>query len=448
MNFVKIRRIILIPLLISAEIFLGVIINLLINVISGKDIFNHLNLSLNPSANEILIMLLILLFIICCILVLVEYIKKREEHKIYKADVSPDEIVAPVPADSKSKEKSPHRRAIMNIGLVVAGFAIAFIVQTILDNPGKPPEPPIKPFTSEPTVLKFAILPTLDFKTLEEQRNWNTFIKDMEKTLGISINLFPVRSYKQVIKAINNNDGAQIAWFGGKSYVEAAKEDKIEAFARTVNDDGSRGYYSYLIANKNNPIVSQVKALDKNQSDKYIIDAIKKNSGLTFAFNDKNSTSGFLVPNLCFFALNGVEPQTAFSDPPSFLNNHEATALAVADGYVDIATNNSEGLVRLERSRPKAYEKIKVIWESRVIPSDPIAYRKDLPDNLKNNIRKFFYNYSNQKVLNTMGWSRFERASDSTWDVIRELDDIAKKIKDGASNSELKAEAQSICLPQ
>lgn len=441
MNFVKIQKIILIPLLISAEIFLGVIISLLINIISEKDIFKNLNLSLSPSANEILIMLLILLFIICCILVLVEYLKKREEHKIYKADVSPDESVAPVPADSKSKEKSLYRRAIMNIGLVVAGFAVAFIVQTILDNPGESPEP-----ITPPKVLKFAILPTLDFKTSEEERNWNTFIKDMEKTLGISVKLFPVRSYAGVIKAINNDD-AQIAWFGGKSYVEAAREDKIEAFAQTVNDDGSKGYYSYLIANKNNPIVSQVKPLNKNQSDKYVIDAIKNNSELTFAFNDKNSTSGFLVPNLCVFALNGVEPLQALSDPPSFLDNHEATALAVANGFIDIATNNSEGLVRLKRSHPKAYEKIKIIWESRIIPSDPIAYRKYLPDNLKNNIREFFYNYPNKKVLNIMGWSGFEPASDSTWNIIRELDDIAKKIKDGTSNSELKAQTQSICSP-
>ncbi|NJS16726.1 MAG: hypothetical protein HC787_07330 [Nostocaceae cyanobacterium CSU_2_110] len=46
-----------------------------------------------------------------------------------------------------------------------------------------------------------------------------------------------------------------------------------------------------------------------------------------------------------------------------------------------------------------------------------------------------------------MGWSGFEQASSSNWDIIRDFDDITKKIKSGASNSQLQAEAQRICSP-
>ncbi|MBF2015249.1 MAG: phosphate/phosphite/phosphonate ABC transporter substrate-binding protein [Rivularia sp. T60_A2020_040] len=395
-------------------------------------------------------MLIILLFIICCVLVLVKYFQKVE-HKTSQKDISPEQSAVPVTTKLQSTKKILARKVFVSTSLVLAGFVAAFIVQKILDNPVIPPLPVASPTpisTSIPRVikvLKFAILPTLDFKTLAEQENWNNFIKDMERTLGISANILPVQSYKEAIEAINNND-AQIAWFGGQSYIEAAKENQIEAFAQTVNNDGSRGYYSYLITNKNQPI-SQVEALDKNQSDKYIIDAIKKSLIVTFAFNDKNSTSGFLIPNLCVFAKNGIEPETVLSNPPSFLRSHEATALAVADERVDVATNNSEALARLQKSHPQAYQKIEIIWESPIIPSDPIAYRKDLPENIKKNIQDFFYNYQNQTVLNIMGWSGFEQASDATWNIIRDFDDITKKIKSGASNSQLQAEAQRICSP-
>ncbi|WP_228059659.1 phosphate/phosphite/phosphonate ABC transporter substrate-binding protein [Plectonema radiosum] len=377
---------------------------------------------------------------------------QKVEHKTSQEDIPPDETVVPVTTNLQPIGKFPRRKIIVSTSLVITGFASAFIVQKILDNPVIPPLPVASPTPLSTSILpvikviKFAILPTLDFKTLAEQENWNNFIKDMEKKLGISVNILPVQSYKEVIEAINNND-AQIAWFGGQSYIEAAKKNQIEAFAQTVNNDGSRGYYSYLITNKNQSIVSQLKSLDKNQSDKYIIDGIKNGLLLTFAFNDKNSTSGFLIPNLCVFAKNGIEPETVLTNPPSFLRSHEATALAVADERVDIATNNSEALARLQKSHPQAYEKIEVLWESRIIPSDPIAYRKDLPENIKKNIQDFFYNYQNQTVLNIMGWSGFEQASSSNWDIIRDFDNITNKIKSGASNSQLQAEAQSICSP-
>ena len=445
MKFREIDGRIKILLLMFCEILLGLILSLISSRISSK--INNVKINLN----HVLFMLIILLFIICCVLVLVKYFQKIE-HKSSQEDIPQEQSVVPVTTKLQSTKKFIARKVFISTSLVVAGFVAAFIVQRILDNPVIPPLPVASPtpistsITPVIKVLKFAILPTLDFKTLEEQENWKNFIKDMERTLGISVNIFPVQSYKEVIEAINNND-AQIAWFGGQSYIEAAKENQIEAFAQTVNNDGSRGYYSYLITNKNQSIVSQVKTLDKNQSDKYIIDGIKKGLLLTFAFNDKNSTSGFLIPNLCVFAKNGIEPETVLSNPPSFLRSHEATALAVADQRVDVATNNSEALARLKKSHPQAYQKIEIIWESPIIPSDPIAYRKDLPENIKKNIQNFFYNYQNQTVLNIMGWSGFEQASSSNWDIIRDFDDITKKIKSGVSNSQLQAEAQRICSP-
>lgn len=91
----------------------------------------------------------------------------------------------------------------------------------------------------------------------------------------------------------------------------------------------------------------------------------------------------------------------------------------------------------MKKTNPQARNKIEVIWKSRIIPTGPIAYRKYLPEDLKENIRNFFYNYNERKVLNSLGWSRFERADDSTWNVIRNLDDIAKNIEEVKSNSGL-----------
>ncbi|MEM6753067.1 MAG: PhnD/SsuA/transferrin family substrate-binding protein, partial [Cyanobacteria bacterium P01_C01_bin.38] len=95
-----------------------------------------------------------------------------------------------------------------------------------------------------------------------------------------------------------------------------------------------------------------------------------------------------------------------------------------------------ESLSRLEKTNPEARKNIEVIWTSELIPSDPIAYRKDLSENLKTKIKDFFYNYKNEEVLKPLEWQGFVPAEDKTWDTIRELE-VAKKIAEVESNKDL-----------
>ncbi len=274
--------------------------------------------------------------------------------------------------------------------------------------------------------LNFGIIST------ESQANqkpiWEPFIEAMSDELGIQVNAFYATQYAGIIEAMRFEE-VDIAWFGGKSYIEAAERSNAEAFASTIADDGSKGYVSHLITNADNPIVVDAKAMG---GDDYIIENAAE---LSFAFNDPNSTSGFLVPSYYIFAQNGVDPNAAFRSLV-FSGSHEATALAVANNQVDVATNNNESLQRLETTNPEAREKIEVIWTSPEIPSDPIAYRETLPDDLKEQIRDFFYTYDDESVLAPLQWSGFEPADDGRWNTIRELE-LAKQILEVENNTSM-----------
>jgi len=267
--------------------------------------------------------------------------------------------------------------------------------------------------------LNFGIIST------ESQANlrplWEPFVAALSKSIGIPSRAFYATQYASVIESMRFNQ-VQIAWYGGKSYIEAARIANAEAFAQVVNADGTKGYYSHLIANKENPITAIAK---RQGGDNYVV---KNAANLTFAFNDPNSTSGFLVPSYYIFSKNKIDPQKAFKRL-IFAGNDEATALAVANQQIDVATNNSEALDRLQKTNPEARKKIEIIWTSPVIPSDPIAYRKDLPEDVKKKLRNFFVSYKNQKVLTPFKWSGFAAAQDNTWNPIRELD-LAKQILD------------------
>jgi phosphonate transport system substrate-binding protein len=122
-----------------------------------------------------------------------------------------------------------------------------------------------------------------------------------------------------------------------------------------------------------------------------------------------------------------------------FAGSHEATAQAVANDQVDVATNNSESLLKIEEGDPEAFENIQIIWTSPVIPSDPVAYRNDLPDCLKDQIKDFFFNYKEAAVLEPLGWQGFDPAADEDWNTIRELD-IGRKMMEVQNDTNLSPE--------
>ncbi|MBX9255034.1 phosphonate ABC transporter substrate-binding protein [Desmonostoc muscorum CCALA 125] len=285
--------------------------------------------------------------------------------------------------------------------------------------------------------INFGVLSTES--QVNQKPIWEPFAAAMSQEIGITIKPFYVTQYAAVIEAMRFGK-VQVAWLGGKSYIQAVQMAKAEAFAQVVSEDGTKGYYSHLIVNKDNPIAAEAKA---EGGDKYVI---KNAAKLTFAFNDPNSTSGFLVPSYYIFTKNKIDPKKAFKRL-IFAGNHEACALAVANKKVDVATVSNEGLARLEKTNPEARKKIEIIWQSPMIPSDPVAYRQDLPADIKKKFQNFFYNYKDEKVLEPFKIAGFAPAEDKVWNTIRELE-IAKEIEETQSQANLSEQDKKQKLAQ
>ena len=273
--------------------------------------------------------------------------------------------------------------------------------------------------------LDFGIISTESAQALQE--NFQPFLDDLQGYMGVPVKAFFAPDYAGVIEAMRF-DKVDLAWFGNKSAMEAVDRAGGEVFAQTIKDDGSEGYYSLLITHVDSPI----KSLD---------DVLACDGSLTFGNGDPNSTSGFLVPSYYVFALNDVDPATCFK---SVLNsNHETNALAVANKQVDIATNNTESLyARLAQTQPDAAAKIKEIWRSPLIPSDPMVWRANLPEEVKQDLLYFFMTYGRfnadpkelqrqRDVLAQMsdGWGPFLMSSNLQLIPIRQLELFSSKTK-------------------
>src|SRR3546814_20580258 len=80
-----------------------------------------------------------------------------------------------------------------------------------------------------------------------------------------------------------------------------------------MKDDGSRGYYSLLIAHKD----SKINSLE---------DVLKCDNSLTFSNGDPNSTSGFVIPGYYVWGLSAESPKP--SKPPLSLSSRATTPAA------------------------------------------------------------------------------------------------------------------------
>ena len=266
-------------------------------------------------------------------------------------------------------------------------------------GPVAPPEPTADR-AGWPDSIRLGLLPVES----DVRQQWRPVAEHLEAELGVEVELFVGADYAATIDAAVSGD-LEIVWLSPKPYVTArGRGADIEPVARWINAvTGIAGYRSLLIARSDSGIST-----------------IEDARGRTFAFNDPDSTSGFLVPSVLFLER-GIDPTTYFSEV-SFSGSHEATALAVADGSVDLASNNNETLPRLIDSGRIARDDIRIVWESEFIPTDPISVRGDLPQSLRDAVRDAVLGFDDPRALaelRVLGWIP---ARDADYDVIRTLE--------------------------
>jgi phosphonate transport system substrate-binding protein len=269
--------------------------------------------------------------------------------------------------------------------------------------------------------LVFGIIPTDSLDTLK--KGFEPFVNDMSKKLGIKVVPRYATDYAGIIEAMRFKK-VDFAWFGNKSAIEAANRSNAEVFAQTTDVDGTPGYWSVVIVHKDSPYST-------------IDDIIANGTKLSFGNGDPNSTSGFLVPTYYIWSKRGLDPSKHFKEVRNA--NHEANNMAVAQKQVDFATNNTMAQKRFQKNHPQMAQNVKVIWQSPLIPRDPICWRKDLPDEIKTRLKALFLSYgrlgpdveNEKKILAAIssGWGTFKNSDNRQLIPIRQINLVKDRRK-------------------
>lgn len=274
-------------------------------------------------------------------------------------------------------------------------------------------------FAQDAKTLNIGLISTESSSNLKSA--WQPVIDDLSKALGVPVKPFFASDYAGIIEGMRFNK-VQVAWFGNKSAMEAVDRAGGEVFASVIDKDGNPGYWSLLIVRKD----SDLKSVE---------DVIKRGKDLSYGAGDPNSTSGTAVPGYYLWAANKVDPKTLFKAVR--ISNHETNLLSVLNKQVDVAVNNTENFERYRINTGKnAYDDVRVLWKSPLIPADPLVYRKDLPAETKKKIQNFFVNYGKgadaareKQVLAALTYQGFRPSTDAQLVPIRQIELAKEKAK-------------------
>ena len=173
----------------------------------------------------------------------------------------------------------------------------------------------------------------------------------LEAKLGRKVLLRTVDTWEGLAKSLAAGE-TDLALMGPWGYVLANHEAGAQAVS-TILYEGKPEYFAIMITHPGSNIRS-----------------IEDLKGRSFAFGDKGSTSGFLIP-FHEFQKRGIDPEHYFSRV--IYTKHQAIETQVVRGELDAGADYNrnrdamiaQGLVKAEESR--------IFWTSAPLPNDALA---------------------------------------------------------------------------
>ncbi len=173
----------------------------------------------------------------------------------------------------------------------------------------------------------------------------------LARQLGRPVKLYTVDTWEGLAKSLANGE-TDIALMGPWGYVLANHVAGAQAVA-SILYDGKPEYFAVMVTHPKSGIKS-----------------IADLKGKTFAFGDKGSTSGYLIP-YHHFQKNGIDPATYLGKVVN--TKHQTIELQVTRGEMDAGADyNRNRDAMIAEGLIKAADSV-VFWTSDPLPNDAVA---------------------------------------------------------------------------
>ena len=178
----------------------------------------------------------------------------------------------------------------------------------------------------------------------------------LSKRLDRPVELRTVDSWEGLAKSLANGE-TDIALMGPWGYVLAHHFADAQVVS-TILYQGKPEYFALMITHPDSGLNSVEDLIGP------------KGKGRSFAFGDKGSTSGYLIP-LHFFMQRGIDPETHFGRV--LYTKHQAIETQVAAGQIDAGADYNRNRTAMIEQGLITAERSKLIWQSAPLPNDAVA---------------------------------------------------------------------------
>lgn len=228
---------------------------------------------------------------------------------------------------------------------------------------------------AQPAPLRFGILPYGG--AVESRDNWTPLLADLSRAIGRPVAVLSVTSYESLDLAIQRNE-VDVALLTAKMALDAVTQRRMRVLAQVRRHGGEADHRALLLVRKDGALTS-LQAL------------LAEPGRWRLARGDSRSVSGFILPQVQLFLPNRIAMETAFRS--ELVDTHQATALAVANGDADVATNNSTDFARFGEQFPAEAARLQVIWRSAPTPPAQMVLRRDASPDLHRKVQSFLADY-------------------------------------------------------
>lgn len=197
----------------------------------------------------------------------------------------------------------------------------------------------------------------------------------------------------------------ELAYLAPSAYIEARRRNsKVEPLVTPINKETKRPWdTAVIIANKASGI-----------------ETLQDLKGKRFAFVNKLSTSGYIVP-MAYFLDMGIHPERDFRSV-IFSGSYNKSKEALAQGKVDAIADERRSYNEQVKSGKLELTKHTIMWESVPFPSVSIVASAQLSGELKEELKKVLI-HAPEGLIDPTGavGAGYTLVHDADYDIVREF---------------------------
>jgi len=279
----------------------------------------------------------------------------------------------------------------LSVGNPRRGATLVAVLALVVFAASCQDEEPADPVSSEPRAsLRIGLIPERNI--FSQKKRYEPIAEYLSARIHANVELVVLSRYGNIIDNFVSNrlDGA---FFGSFTGALAHRKLHVEAIARPESPDGTSTYHGLIFVRKDSGITG-----------------VEDMKGKRFAFVDKATTAGYLLP-LYYFKTHGIDDLSTLLKETYFAGTHEGVIRDVLEREADIGAAKNTMFSRLASTDPRISEELSILTRSPNVPENALCVRADLDESLKNDLRiallSMNQDEAGKKILRSFGAARF-----------------------------------------